>query len=175
MGNNVCGDAFIDCRKTPGIFQYRLAYSFLAGDILTVVINDEGDIQWAWGQRDFSADYRPDREAALTLIKNLTAWRKACPEFLQRGRAQHPLPFDCSETQIFTNRGPVAEPDVLSAAYSYGGKEVDFLVNWNDSERTVSGPELAGKEYSLSPGGQMMECRDGSIAIPPLSVAAVYH
>ncbi len=175
MGNNVCGDVFIDCRKTPGIFQYRLAYSFLAGDILTVVINDEGGIQWAWGQRDFSPDYRPDREAALTLIKNLTAWRKACPEFLQRGRAQHPLPFDCTKTEIFTNRGPVAEPDVLSAAYSYEGREVDFLVNWNDSERTVSGPALEGKEYSLSPGGERMECRDGNIAIPPLSVAAVYH
>ena len=175
MGNNVCGDAFIDCRKTPEIFQYRLAYSFLAGDILTVVINDEGDIQWAWGQRDFSPDYRPDREASLSLIKTLTEWRRACPEFLQLGRAQHPLPIECSKSNIFTNQGPVEEPDVLSATYSYNGKTMHFLVNWRNKEEKIHSSALKGKEYMFSPEGDMNKSVDGSIVIPPLSVVAVYE
>lgn len=173
MGNNVCGDGFVDCHKTPEIFQYRLAYSFLAGDVLTVVINDEGEIMWAWGQRDLSPDYRPDSEASLSLIKTLTDWRKAFPEYLQFGRAEHPVPFECGKSTIFTNRGQVEVPDVQCAAYEYEGRTMDFLVNWRNSEVTVRSPELEGKEYSLSPGGERTRC-DGSIVMPPLSVAAIY-
>lgn len=174
MGNNVCGDYIVNCRQTPDIFQYRLAYSFLAGDFLTVVINDEGEILWAWGQRDFSPDYRPDREAALSLIKTLTEWRKACPEYLQLGRAQHPLPFECATSQIFTNAGAVNVPDVLSSSYSHEGRTIHLLVNWKNSEATVRSSEFAGREYAFHPDGERNRCTDGSIVLPPLSVVAVY-
>ena len=174
MGNNVCGDAFVDCRQTPEIFQYRLAYSFLAGDFLTVVINDEGVILWAWGQRDFSPAYRPDREASLTLIKRLTEWRKACPEHLQFGRTQHPLPFACGQSQIFTNTGPVDVPDVVSTSYKHKNKTIHFLVNWRNTEAKVRSTALMGKKYSFHPDSERISCLDGSIVLPPLSVIAVY-
>ena len=174
MGNNVCGDAFVDCRKTPEIFQYRLAYLFLAGDFLTVVIDDEGRIQWAWGQRDFSPDYWPDREASLSLIKTLTDWRKACPEYLQFGRALHPLSYECGMSSIVTRTGSVSVPDVQCASYEYGGRTVHFLVNWRDVEVTVRSSALEGKEYSLRPDGEKVHSKDGILNMPPLSVAAVW-
>ena len=154
--------------------QYRLAYSFLAGDFLTVVINDEGVILWAWGQRDFSPAYRPDREASLTLIKRLTEWRKACPEHLQFGRTQHPLPFACGQSQIFTNTGPVDVPDVVSTSYKHKNKTIHFLVNWRNTEAKVRSTALMGKKYSFHPDGERISCLDGSIVLPPLSIIAVY-
>ena len=174
MGNNVCGDIFVNCRKTPEIFQYRLAYSFLAGDFLTVVIDDGGRIQWAWGQRDFSPDYWPDREASLSLIKTLTGWRKAMPEFLQFGRALHPLPYECGQSVIFTSTGSVSVPDVQCASYEYGGKTVHFLVNWRNTDVTVHSQALEGKEYSLRPDGDRVRSADGILNMPPLSVVAIW-
>ena len=173
MGNNVCGDTIIDCRRTPGIFQYRLAYSFLAGDVLTVVIDDEGNIQWAWGQRDFSPEYRPDREAALSLIRTLTGWRKAMPEFLQLGRTLHPLAIECSMTPFYTDAGVVNVPDVLTASYGYKGRRAHFLVNWNPESRTVRCTSLEGKQVALSPDGEKTMLGSGSLELPPLSVAVV--
>ena len=174
MGNNVCGDGFVNCHKTPEIFQYRLAYSFLAGDFLTVVINDEGEILWAWGQRDFSPEYRPDREASLSLIKTLTEWRKACPGYLQLGRTLHPLPFECGKSQIFTATGEINVPDVLSASYEYNGKTIHFLVNWKNVEVNVHSSAFMGKEYSFHPDDKRNSCQDGNILLPPLSVIAIY-
>ncbi|MBR1543402.1 MAG: hypothetical protein IJ626_00715 [Muribaculaceae bacterium] len=174
MGNNVCGDYFVNCRQTPEIFQYRLAYSFLAGDFLTVVINDEGEIMWAWGQRDFSPEYKPDREASLTLIKRLTEWRKACPEYLQLGRARHPIRLECGKSKIFTNLEQINVPDVLSASYERKGKTVHFLVNWRNAEVKVSSHALVGKKYSFHPDGERVSCSDGTVVMPPLTVMAVY-
>ena len=174
MGNNVCGDMFIDCRKTPEIFQYRLAYSFLAGDFMTIVINDEGIIQWAWGQRDFSPEYRPDQEASLSLIKVLTEWRKACPEFLQCGRALHPLVFECRTSQIFTSTGPVNVPDVLTTSYEHNGKALHFLVNWRNTEVKIHSSAFVGKEYTFHPNGEKIKCQSKDIVLPPLSVIAMY-
>lgn len=174
MGNNVCGDGIIDCRRTPDIFQYRLAYSFLAGDILTVVINDEGDIQWAWGQRDFSPDYRPDREAALSMIRTLTAWRKAFPEFLQLGRAIHPMTVQCGKSIIHTQAGPVEVPSVLTASYASGDHRMHFFVNWKNESMTVQSPTLQGKMYLRGPEQEKSRCNGGKIVLPPRSVVAVF-
>ena len=174
MGNNVCGDAFVNYRKTPEIFQYRLAYSFLAGDFLTVVIDDEGRIQWAWGQRDFSPGYWPDREASLSLIKTLIEWRKAYPEHLQFGHAQHPLAYECSRSDIFTSAGPVSVPDVQCASYEYGGRTVHFFVNWRNAEVTIRSSALEGKDCSMHPDGEKVRSVDGSLTVPPLSVVAVW-
>ncbi len=175
MGNNVCGDAFVNCRKTPDIFQYRLAYSFLAGDVLTVVINDEGQIQWAWGQRDFSEDYKPDPNASMEFIKTLTEWRKAYPKFLQEGRTVHSLPVNCPSSEIITNTGIVKVPDVQTTSYLSDGETIHFLVNWKKEEVRVSSPALDGKEYVMRPGGENVLCKGGSLVIPPLSVVAFYE
>lgn len=175
MGNNVCGDDIIDCRRTPDIFQYRLAYSFLAGDILTVVINDEGDIQWAWGQRDFSQEYRPDREAALSLIRNLTQMRKEFPEFLQFGRAVRPLRLDCGKSLIYTKKGSIEVDDVLSASYEYGGRRAHFLVNWKKESARVFSPSFTGREYLVAPGSGKTLCSDGNIVLGPFSSAVIFE
>lgn len=53
----------------------RLAYSFIAGDLLTLVIDENGDIVWNWGLKTF--DYLPDRERTLAFVKCATAFRRA--------------------------------------------------------------------------------------------------
>ena len=175
MGNNVCGDDIIDCRASRDNYLYRLAYSFLAGDLLTIVINDEGKIQWAWGQRDFSEEYQPDTEESLAFIKTLNAWRKHCPEFLQFGKAVRPLEFECSQDSIRTRaNGDLAVPTVPSFAYKAGRKTCTFAVNWQKTEQTISSPELAGKRYRTSPDGRKQKIKSDRITIPPLSVIAIW-
>ena len=68
MGNQVGCEYSIDCRKSKEInVLYRLAYSFVAGDLMTLVINNEGKIQWAWGQFDFSDEYMPEQEDIMLI------------------------------------------------------------------------------------------------------------
>ena len=141
--------------------------------MLTVVIDDEGNIQWAWGQRDISPEYRPDREAALSLIRTLTGWRKAMPEFLQLGRTLHPLSIECSETPVYTDAGVVNVPDVLTASYGYNGRKAHFLVNWSSEPCTVRCPSIEGSKVVLTPDGEKTMLGSGSLELPPLSVAVV--
>jgi hypothetical protein len=52
LGNQVCVDWHMDVNKSPESFYERIAYSFVAGDMLTVVITENGEIDWNWGKAD---------------------------------------------------------------------------------------------------------------------------
>lgn len=92
MGNQVCGEeSMADC-ITPENLWYRLGYSFVAGDFLTLVLNDEGKVQWAWGQSDFSQDYMPDSELTLDFVGRLNALRKGkAKKYLHSGKMTKPV------------------------------------------------------------------------------------
>ena len=147
MGNNVLGDRIIDCRRDRSSFAYRNAYSFIAGDMLTIVIDDEGEMQWAWIQRDFSAEYMPEQKKNKDFIKGMNKWRQEYPEFLHSGRVLATPEYFCQKHKLAIYQGDQDIDTVLGAVYqSSSGEKAFFLVNWTEETQTVKCSAVVGKE-----------------------------
>ncbi|MBR3715928.1 MAG: hypothetical protein IKM18_08480 [Clostridia bacterium] len=116
--------------------RYRLAYSFCAGDCMTLVLTPEGNLMSNWGTRDFS--HFPDKEKAFRLIANLTRFYKnVAKPYLFAGRML-PLPNIESPNVSFTIKNSertVTLPAILSSAWeTRDGKRALILVNPSDIE-----------------------------------------
>ena len=125
MGNQVA----TPLEKKENSYPMRVAYSFLAGDMLTAVIVDGGRIVYSWGERDFT-----DKENALTILNNLNAWRKGLGKnYLHVGKMVKPLAIECGKEAFKLNKGThtFVTDEVLTAAYEYDGQKVQFVVNYN--------------------------------------------
>jgi len=150
MGNQVGCEYSINCRKSKEInVLYRLAYSFVAGDLMTLVINDEGKIQWAWGQFDFSDEYMPEQEDIMTLIANLNVWRKgAAYKYLHDGRMLKPLDIECDETfDLYAKSGVHTLSCLVTARYeAQDGDVAQIIANVADHDIKC---KVEGKEYTV--------------------------
>ncbi len=127
MGNQVCAPF---AYETMGIC-YRLAYSFAAGDMLTLVLNDEGAIMFHWGMRDFSR--HSDREQILKLCANLHRLQREYSDCFSDGQMIRPGQWHC-EQQIIPLTGrqkQIIENRVLSCAWKTPSNEKwQFFVNY---------------------------------------------
>jgi hypothetical protein len=146
MGNQCCSP-FPPEEET---LCYRLAYSFAAGDALTLMLTPEGKIEDRWGQQDFS--YLPDQERVLTLTKNLLRlYREKAGAWLYDGRMIAPRPVDCG-TVVFTALRPierkVALPALLTTAWENEQGKVQLLVN---PEPTAQACRINGQEITVPP------------------------
>ena len=149
MGNQVSG---LLCNSS---YLYRMAYSFTAGDMPTIVLNAKGFIQQKWGQRDFSQV--PDEKSVLALIKAMRDFYvDECKEF-KHGNMIKPLEyktgensFDCEYGRTYTDK------EVLSNAFEYqlqteqGEKKgrVQFFINYNLQPKTI---EFKGRLIEIKP------------------------
>jgi hypothetical protein len=133
MGNQVCCplDVFSDT------LRYRLAYSFVAGDCLTLVVNPEGELLPHWGSRD---GVNPDKEKTLKFIKNLLKlYKTKAKPYLLYGKMEKSLPVICSNACYSSCFGEdIFLPSVYSAAWSYQGKNVQILVNPTDTVQNIT-------------------------------------
>lgn len=146
MGNQVCGEGVMANAKTEYNLLYRIAHSFVAGDMLTLVINDEGRLQWAWGQRNFDESYMPDTDKHLEFVKNINKWRRGkYAKYLHSGKMVHPLPLEGLELiDLETNSGTKKVSPLLSSRYEASdGTKGQIIVNYTDSpvKVTVKGAE----------------------------------
>ena len=133
MGNQIC----MMLSQEEYNYPYRLAYSFLAGDMLTIVLIDDGEISYCWGNDCFKA--HTDKKQALQLLKNLNGWRSgAGRNFLHLGRMIKPIPISCG-TNVFVGEDgrKIVVDEVLTAAYEYNGDTMQFAVNYNNKPITV--------------------------------------
>ncbi len=167
MGNQIC----MMLSHEEFNYPYRLAYSFTAGDMLTVVLGESGQISYAWGNDCFKHHTRKD--PALQLLKNLTAWRqKGGKDHLHMGKMVKPVKLE-SGTNRFTGEDgrPIVVDRVLTAAYEYSGQTMQFAVNYNQQPVTVT----AEKPVSV----YMDSCLEAvqtavtRFTIPPLSAVAL--
>jgi hypothetical protein len=113
MGNQVC------CNLDTAVdtLRYRLAYSFSAGDCMTLVLTPDGNLMNNWGTRDF--EHIPDKEKALHLIRNLTRfYREKAKPFLHAGRMIPALPVDGGTVTYFCRfvERDVILPAILTSA-----------------------------------------------------------
>ena len=131
----------------------RLAYSFTAGDCMTVLMLPDGHFLPHWGCRDCTV--YPDKEKALTFIKNLMRfYKEEAKSYLLYGRMEKPLPVDCECFCYNTENGKQKQiPKVFTSAWSHNGKTVQLLVNAAD---TVQACTVSGKKHEIKPLSAML-------------------
>jgi hypothetical protein len=133
MGNQNSLRGTVEIEKSPLNMLQRLAYSFAAGDMFTVILRGNGDMIEAWG-RAWEADI-PDQDHMKMLIKNLNAWRlKAGKDFLVTGRMIKPIPFEGARIIPMVSKSdglPINLPSVFTSNWqSQDGRYAQFLVNY---------------------------------------------
>lgn len=135
-GNSVSSLDFIDIHKSPDCHLLRVAHSYLAGDLMTLVINQDGDIVWSWGERDFSI--LPDKKAVLQFVKSATAYRRGCgKDYLVYGKMIKPCSVSCETVAMHKpNTDYVTEyPAVLTTAWeSQCGEKAQFFASYRKQE-----------------------------------------
>ncbi len=149
QGNQVETTGMLEVDKGANHLLQRTAYSFAAGDLMTIVLTEDGEIHWGWCTR-FSVPV-PDQESIIALIRNLTAWRKqAAHPFLVYGRMEKPFPLvDMETADVYRKDRPrrgVQPPKtsvikfdkVLTSRFQHEGRDVQLLVNWQEEPKTVT-------------------------------------
>ena len=144
MGNQVC----CPLEKTDDALNYRLAYSFAAGDCMTIVLNPEGGILSDWGTKDFTK--LPSKDKALTFIAALTEFYRAkASKFLYNGKMLEPPSVKCN-TAAFdcTWAGRTAYlPKVICTAWEApDGDKTLIAVNPFSSDEVIN---VGGREVTV--------------------------
>ena len=140
MGNQVsamlCADSYL----------FRVAYSFAAGDMPTLILHPQGFLISNWGQRNM--EDRPDQEAVLKFVKNAREFYLQNLKFMCYGNMVKPLPY-ATENIIFKNdyygRSYQVEK-VLSTAYEFNGEKIQIFVNYSLQDEKV---EFNGKTLTI--------------------------
>ncbi len=148
MGNQVCLHYRVDYEKTPFSLLERIAYSFMAGDMLTVVLNQNGDIVWNWGQPvDMPL---PEQESVKLLIKRTNSWRQGwAKKYLHSGKMIKHCDVTCDSNELIYNIGGLTVPKIYTSAWrAEDGSTAQFLINYN-TEDTSCVVHLPEGEYSL--------------------------
>ncbi|MBQ4053744.1 MAG: hypothetical protein IJD33_05340, partial [Clostridia bacterium] len=170
MGNQIC--AMLE--KSENNFTYRLAYAFTAGDMLTVVMDGQGDILHAWCDYVEPREKHVDKDVAFAFIKTLNSWRqKGGKNFLNYGKMVAPIGVCCTKEKFLLEdkKTYLVADSVLSSAYEYGGERVQFLVNYNLAPVDVA---LGKKcEVYFDSDLRILEKGADKITIAPLSVAMI--
>ncbi|MCQ2431211.1 MAG: DUF6259 domain-containing protein [Clostridia bacterium] len=173
MGNQVCCP--FDLFDTTGV-NCRIAYSFLAGDMITLVLNDDGDIMGRWGMRDFSR--KPDREAIIDFCSALHIWHKAYPELFRDAEMAKPAAYACGAYPLPLENGRhLTDPAVYSTAWKLNEKTVQIFVNYTEKDETVtvSLPDWVKSVLRLTPEESAVHEGSFSFTIPARSAGVIEY
>lgn len=180
-GNQVCANDFFDHIKSPDNILYRLAYSLAAGDMLTLVLNEDGNIAFNWGERRDILP--PNQEQILEFVANGNAWRryKGKP-FLYTGKMKKPAKLDLpQDNEIMLSGNYIFYSDKLltSRWEASDGRDAQFLINYNAVPVSCALHTEDGASYTLftepDGSGKTVKTKDGLIElmVPPLSTVMI--
>jgi hypothetical protein len=143
MGNQVC----CPLESSAKTLCYRLAYSYAAGDSMTLVFTPDGKLMSNWGTRDF--DHAPQKEPVYTLIRNLTKlYKEKMQKYLLGGKMVRAGSLECGEV-VFKSSNPTRDlhlPEILSSAWALDDKRVQLLVNPSEMDIVCT---LNGKKITV--------------------------
>lgn len=169
MGNQIC----MMLSKEEYNYSFRCAYSFIAGDMLTAVIDDKGQISYCWGNECF--EFHTEKEPALQILKNLNAWRQnGGKKFLHTGRMVKPLLIKCGKKSFVLEDGSLLSVDeVLTSAYEFEGQYAQFIANYNLNSVVVK----LSKKCKVYMDSTLENCVEGVeiLEIPALSAVMVSY
>lgn len=161
MGNQIC----MSLENNPHSYTYRLAYSFLCGDMLTIILNSEADLLDAW-----CLTQTVNKEVVLGFIKRLNRWRRDMTQYLHYGKMEKPEKITTSLQEFINEDKSVLKVNsVLTSAFSDGKKTIQFLVNFNLEAKRITFQEE--KEIYLD-SKLKNHIKTKEINIPPLGVLA---
>ncbi|MDD5698549.1 MAG: DUF6259 domain-containing protein [Victivallaceae bacterium] len=158
---NQCGlDWQLDFINSPDNLRWRTAYSFCAGDLLSIVLGRNGALHWGWNIPWDETVPEAEQQNAATLIFNLNAMRKRYPEFLRYGRMLRPG-FKVSSPQMaMPFKSDTIEVDIVLSSFWRSRDEREVLILANSS--TLPQP------VSCCDGKSMCE-----LVVPALSATVV--
>ena len=144
MGNNNGIEWFLKLDEAPDNLLYRTAYSFLAGDMLTIVLGADGKIGWCWNA-PHDGSY-PDQDIMIEFIKNANAWRTGfTKKYLRYGRMLKCERAQCERSLAAVCRSDkkIFDDNILCRKYqAKDGTVATFFVNRTSTEQV-----LTFKEY----------------------------
>ena len=139
MGNQVCDPL----PHTTEALAYRLAYSFAAGDVPTIVLTPDGEISPSWSTKDFSL--MPDKNGVLEFLGVLSkASKERLSDYLTFGRMITPPKIKCGVAPFGSGL-----PSVICTAWEYEGKRVCVLINPLGKDEIIT---FDGEKTVLSAG-----------------------
>lgn len=142
MGNQVCN------MLPANSYLYRVAYSFAAGDMPTMVLCPKGVILHYWGQRDLEDTV--DEASLLEFLKTIRAFYMDNRDAMCFGNMVKPLPY---ETGTITYRNEqfartYTVEEVVSSAFEWQGTRMQIFINYNTEEKEIV---WQGERISLAP------------------------
>ena len=169
MGNQVCAMM----NKVEENYTYRLAYSFTAGDMLSLVTLGDGKVEYSWDDWIAPHDKTVDKQVAYNFIRTLNGWRQgAAGKYLHVGRMVKPVAVTCGKQHFTLDDGSSYAPDeVLTTAYTLDGTTLQFVVNYNRCEVKVTLPYALGGFLDSTLTEEFIPTDELTIA--PLSVVAL--
>lgn len=174
MGNQVCTNFWLDHERSPINMLERIAYSFSAGDMLTLVLNQDGDIHWNWGNL-FGMEI-PEQESVKQFVRNSNYWRKEYRKYLHSGKMVKPLSIECGVNIIYRtgDKTPILRSEIYTSAWeSADGGFAQLLINYNDVEKDCT-VHLDEGMYMLNEyGGNSYELSGGTINLKIKKLSSV--
>ena len=147
MGNQNELERTTDFNAAPDNLLYRTAYSFLAGDILSVTLGDGGKISWGWNA-PFTDDF-PESECLTALIRSANRWRRSfAKKYLLFGKLLKTQPADCADSVAFvTTKGyDIKDRVILNRRFAAeDGTTAEFYVNRTFREQELRFGNRKGK------------------------------
>jgi len=142
MGNQVA----CPFRSDVDSLRWRMAYSFAAGDCMTLVLTPDGILMPNWGTRDFA--HAPNREKTLEMIKNLTKfYRDEAKPYLMNGRMIPAEDIECACVEFEIKGRKRTFPALHTSAWeSEDGERAQIIVNPGDRDEVC---RLGGQEITV--------------------------
>lgn len=149
MGNQNELERTTDFGAAPGNLLYRAAYSFLAGDILSITLGDGGNISWGWNA-PFYGDF-PESEHLISFIKSANHWRRSfAKKYLVFGKLLKTEPANANRSTAFVlTRGfEIKDSVILNRRFeAEDGSVAEFFVNRTLNEQEFHPSNTNGKLY----------------------------
>lgn len=124
----------------------RMAYSFSAGDCMTIVLTPFGKIMTNWGNHDFTK--LPDKEKAIRFAANMQKfYKEKAWKFLYDGKMIKPQTFECENVSFPTDGGyDVQIPAIYTSAWEKNEDRAQIFVNHTDNDIQT---EFMGKKLTV--------------------------
>ena len=147
-GNQCEVPTFVKLEEAPDNLLFRLAYAFNGGEMLSVVMRQNGQI--CWGASTPWPMKAPEQAPVFKLVKNLNAARKKYSNFLIYGEMIKPeIEVSCRTYVMPGKRRTLYYPEVLTSAWrDSDGNKIQFFVNFKTEKTTC---KIGGKDTVLPP------------------------
>lgn len=181
MGNHTTASRLLNTKLYPDNLNYRFAYSFLQGDVLTFMLKNDGKINWEWND-PWDDENEPHQENTLSYVKLLNDWRNGMLyDCLRYGKMVKPIKIICGKYVEKVDRKNLVRmiDEVLTARYiTPEGRDFQIFINYRANKKAFSiSKPIKGKLYQSSNGQNYKELsyKEHELEIPGQSVIVIEY